>query len=225
MDRSTAEFEAESAYASALFCQMRGDGDGCVHMLQRSLEWLPTYAPAMQAFGIAQYQLGQRAEGRRLLMGLLDLNEDTAHLFKIIDQAGDFLIEKRRYLDGLELYRGAAARFPSVAVFFQGISCCADHLKRFEEAIAACREALSLDPINAKLVSDLGWCLFRAGRIAEALVELERAVEMDPADELARGNLNLVRKEITRGSRARKKPRADSLWPADGSDARSPSQP
>jgi Flp pilus assembly protein TadD len=72
-------------------------------------------------------------------------------------------------------------------------------------------EALSLDPIHAKLASDLGWCLFRADRIAEALVELERAVEMDPADELVRGNLTLVRKEIARGSRGLKKPRADTL--------------
>ena len=38
-------------------------------------------------------------------------------------------------------------------------------------------------------VNDHGWSLFEAGRLDESKRTLTRAVEMDPTDELARGNL------------------------------------
>jgi Flp pilus assembly protein TadD len=46
------------------------------------------------------------------------------------------------------------------------------------------------------LVNDLGWTLLRAGRFVEARETLERAVSMDPTDELAAENLRLCMREI-----------------------------
>jgi len=62
-----------------------------------------------------------------------------------------------------------------------------------DEAIAASRAALALEPDNQKLVNDLGWSLQQAGIIDEARAILERAVAMDPTDELARENLRICR--------------------------------
>ena len=67
---------------------------------------------------------------------------------EIIDEAGDFLIQAERYAEGLDLFRRAAERFPRVAVFQQGIGCCAGHLDLHEDAIAASRAALDLEPEN-----------------------------------------------------------------------------
>jgi Flp pilus assembly protein TadD len=122
---------------------------------------------------------------------LLDLPGDTPDLCEIIDKAGDYLIERRAYVDGLDLYRRAADRFPNVAVFHQGVGCCAGHLGRHDDAIAASRAALELEPDNQKFVNDLGWSLYQAGRLAEARRMLERAVAMDPTDALAAENLRL----------------------------------
>ena len=58
-----------------------------------------------------------------------------------------------------------------------------------EEAIEASRRALELEPENQKFVNDLGWSLLEAGKLIEAKQTLERGVEMDPSDELARENL------------------------------------
>ena len=60
-----------------------------------------------------------------------------------------------------------------------------------EEAVSASRRALELEPDNQRFVNDLGWSLAQSGALQEALVVLERAVAMDPADELARENLRL----------------------------------
>ncbi|RJQ69341.1 MAG: tetratricopeptide repeat protein [Desulfobacteraceae bacterium] len=59
--------------------------------------------------------------------------------------------------------------------------------------IEASRRALELEPDNQKLVNDLGWSLFQAGRLKEAEEVLLKAVAMDPADELARENLRLCK--------------------------------
>ncbi len=63
----------------------------------------------------------------------------------------------------------------------------------FEKAIEASQRALELEPDNQKLVNDLGWSQFQAGRIEEAEHTLSRAVAMDPSDELARENLRFCR--------------------------------
>lgn len=122
-------------------------------------------------------------------MALLSLPSDTRDLHEIIDKAGTFLIQFHATADGLELYRKAIARFPDVAVFYQGLGCCAGHEKLHEEALQASRRALELEPDNQQFMNNLGWTLLEAGNSIEARSTLERAVAMDPSDELARENL------------------------------------
>jgi tetratricopeptide (TPR) repeat protein len=187
------DFLAEGAYADSILRTALGDHEGSIAALRRSLECKPTYAPAILSLGSVEYQLGKRAEGRELFRSLLSLPKDTPDLCAIIDEAGSFLIQIGAYKDGLSLYRSAVELFPAVAVLYQGIGCCAGHERRHEEAIAASARALQLEPDNQKFVNDLGWCLLEAGRIKEARSTLERAVSMDPSDELARENLRICK--------------------------------
>ena len=60
-----------------------------------------------------------------------------------------------------------------------------------ESSIQALEAAFEPDPENQKYVNDLGWSLFEAGRLVQAKHMLTRAVEMNPADELARENLRI----------------------------------
>ena len=80
-----------------------------------------------------------------------------------------------------------------MARFHQGVGCCAGHEAHHDEAIAASRAALALEPNNQKFVNDLGWSLIQAGIIDEARATLERAVAMDSTDELAAENLRICR--------------------------------
>jgi Flp pilus assembly protein TadD len=95
--------------------------------------------------------------------------------------------------DALKLYRAAIEIFPGAAALYDGLSCCAGHEGDHDEAIAAAERALQLEPENQKFVNDLGWSLLAAGRLEEAGKMLERAVSMDPSDELARENLRFCR--------------------------------
>ncbi|MBL8221543.1 MAG: tetratricopeptide repeat protein, partial [Bryobacterales bacterium] len=70
---------------------------------------------------------------------------------------------------------------------------CAGCAGLHEEAVSANQRALELDPENQKLVNDLGWALLQAGHLAQARETLERAVSMDPSDELAYENLQYCR--------------------------------
>jgi Tfp pilus assembly protein PilF len=75
--------------------------------------------------------------------------------------------------------------------------------------VAAAERALRLEPDNRKLVNDLGWCLFEAGRLEEAVKMLEQAVSKDPSDELARENLRFRK---ATAAKPRKKTRRSRAW-------------
>lgn len=191
-------FAAEGAYADSMVRTAMGDLKGAVAALHRALAFAPGYSPAIFSLGTVEYQRGKCAEGRRLFESLLSQPADTPDLCGTIDNAGDFLIRQRAYKDGLELYRAAALRFPQVAVFHQGVGCCAGHQGLHDEAIAASRRALELEPANQRFLNDLGWSLLEAGRLSEAKEALARAVAMDPDDQLARENLRFCKTKLAK---------------------------
>lgn len=196
-------FEAEGAYTESLFRDATGDSKGSVAALERSLSLKPDYAPAILSMGSVEYQRGRKDEGRRLLLSLVEFPDATSDLAEFIDEAGMFLIQEKEYKDGIALYRAAAERFPDTAMFHAGRGCCAGHLDRHEEALDASRRAVELEPGNQAYVNDLGWSQVLAGRLDEAVETLERAVSMDPSDELARENLARCKAKILEREKAR----------------------
>ena len=194
-------FSAEAEYADSIFQSSLGNAEASLAALRRSLSYKPDYAPALMSVGSAEYQMGRRAKGRKLFLSLLSLPKNAPDVITCIDEAGDFLIHMRKYKDALELYRAAAARFPKTAAFHQGVGCCASHQRLFEEAVAASRRAFDLEPGNQELANDLGYSLYEEGRLKEAQMFLEKAVAMDPANELAHANLALCKKKMLRAKR------------------------
>lgn len=191
-------FEAEAAYADSIFRAALGDMEASIAAAKRALALKPDYPPAVLTMGSIEYQSGRQAEGKRLLLSLVSLPDEDGDLWELIDKAGDFLIQQSDYADGLELYRGALARFPERSVLYQGFGCCAGHEGFLDEAVEAAEKAIELDPGNQKLTNDLGWSLFEADRLTEAREVLIRAVAMDPSDDLARENLRLCEAELSR---------------------------
>jgi tetratricopeptide (TPR) repeat protein len=189
-------FAAQAAYAESIVLSGIRDIEGSMACLERALEVLPTYAPAILTLGSIDHQIGRAEDGRRRFLSLLELPDGTPDLPEVLDKAGSFLIGLRNYRDGLELYRGAVARYPQVAALHQGLGCCAGHESLHELALAASRAALELEPENQELVNDMGWTLYESGEPEQALSFLERAVEMDPDDPLAAENLRICRHDL-----------------------------
>jgi len=192
------QFSAEAEYADSIFRDALGDREGSIVALQRALEAMPTYAPAILSMGSVLYQVGRIDEGRKRFQSLLSLPKNTPDIGQIIDEAGTFLARFGAYQDGMVLYRTAVKRYPAVAALFQGLGYCASKAGLHEEAVSANQQALELEPENQKLVNDLGWTLLQADRLAQARETLERAVSMDPGDELAKENLRYCKQQERR---------------------------
>ncbi|MCF8052981.1 MAG: tetratricopeptide repeat protein [Desulfobacterales bacterium] len=186
-------FDAEAAYAESIFCQAIGDMEGSIAAAEQALDIKPDYPPALLTMGSIEYQRGRSDEGARLFSTLLSLTDEAGDLWEVIDKAGDFLIQEARYEEGIELYQAAVERFSERAALYQGLGCCAGHKGLFEKAVDASRRALELEPENQKLINDLGWSLFQAGRLKEAEEVLLKAVAANPSDDIARENLRLCK--------------------------------
>jgi len=201
-------FHAESEYAESIFRKALGDIESAVSALRRALDHKPDYAPAIFSLGTFEYQRGKRAAGWALFESLLSLPSSTPDLCEVIDDAGSFFIQLPAHKEGLDLYRAAAARFPRVAVFHDGLACCAGHLGLHDEAVAASTRAVNLDPKNQEFVNSLGWSLLNAGKLQEAEETLVRAVSMDPADELARANLRYCKAKRSKAPSRKRRTRS-----------------
>ena len=150
----------------------------------------PDYAPALLTVASIEYQLGRVEEAMELSLRLLELPPTTEDLVEIIDKAGDFLLDQEDWPHAHALYAAACQSLPRVAVFYSGLGYCLGKLGRCEEAIAAHRHAVELEPRSHRWLNDLGFSLMEAGQYQEALPLLEKAAALAPSDyELARNNL------------------------------------
>ena len=111
-DAAARLFEAEAAYAESMFCQALGDTEGSIANAERALAIEPDYAPALLTVGSIAYQLGEEERGATLFAKLADLPDDDGDLWEILDRAGEFIIDERRYGAGLRLYAVACRTFP-----------------------------------------------------------------------------------------------------------------
>ena len=117
---------------------------------------------------------------------------DTYHNDYSSDEVRNVLRETRLILSNIAVLRGdnrgaeapleeVLDEFPDDASALNDLGYLwADQGKRLERAERMIRQAVAQEPGNAAYRDSLGWVLFRQGKIAEALVELEKAVAAEP---------------------------------------------
>ena len=150
----------------------------------------PLYAPALLTVGSMEYQLGRPEEAMSLFMKLTSLPKDEEDLPKIIDKAGDFLIDEGDFENALELYLAAERLDPKETVYLIGSGYCLGKLGRYDEAIKKHRLAVELEPENHEHLNDLGYSLLEAREYEEAEAVLKRSIKLAPSDyELSKNNL------------------------------------
>jgi tetratricopeptide (TPR) repeat protein len=80
----------------------------------------------------------------------------------------------------------------------------ADHSKNLTEAEKMIRRAVDQDPQNGAFIDSLGWVYYRLGRLNEARIQLERAVELTNGDAIVCEHLGDVYKDLKLNDLARK---------------------
>ncbi len=73
----------------------------------------------------------------------------------------------------------ASAKGADAAHAHHGLGLLAGRQDDFARAVMELREAAALDPVNARIASDLGYALMRAGALQDARVPVMQALELD----------------------------------------------
>jgi tetratricopeptide (TPR) repeat protein len=211
--RAAAKWEYHDAMAAELFSAALGQvapEDPTEPRLDAGILALaidPRFAPALLTVGSLEYQLGRVDAAMELFLGLATLPADEPDLEEVIDQAGDFLLDRNDFDNALKLYEAAVNHHAETAAFWSGAGYCLGRLGRKTEAVAAARRAVAIEPSSGIRLNDLGWALLEAESYTEARSVLERAVALAPADyDLPRANLVQLEERLKQrhGSRKRR---------------------
>ncbi|SOZ09461.1 pilus assembly protein TadD [Cupriavidus taiwanensis] len=93
----------------------------------------------------------------------------------------DALRETGQDQAAIEAYQAlaAAAKGTEAAHAHHGLGLLAGRQDDFARAVTELRAAAALDPVNARIASDLGYALMRAGALQDARVPVMQALELD----------------------------------------------
>ncbi|MFQ5827894.1 MAG: tetratricopeptide repeat protein [Candidatus Methylomirabilia bacterium] len=183
-----------------------GSAEGAENRLRRALELVPDHLEGLNLLAQVCAQSSRHAEAFALLERAVaatatrsaDLVLIGNALAETYEERGDFPRAKAVYERCLKAVKDAK--------LLNGLGYCLGKLGNLEGAIQHAEAASKLAPERADFLNDWAWSLIEAGRPAEGLPLLERAVAIDPADELACGNLEHCRNLLSGPTgRARKR--------------------
>jgi tetratricopeptide (TPR) repeat protein len=98
----------------------------------------------------------------------------------------ELLLRMGRLDDAIDAYRDAVRRWPDSAMSLNALGyTLADRTDEYREAEKLIRKALKYDPESPAIIDSLGWVLYKRGKYAKALEQLEIAYEEFPDPEVA----------------------------------------
>jgi len=159
---------------------------------RRALAIQPDYSPAYVNLGMVLVALHRPDEAidayeRAIELGSQDLDLDV--------KLGNAFLQAGRASEAMERFRRAIAAgrgSANGALYFRVGSLLVER-EQYREAIDAFRAGLALMPESPQGHNNLGGALAATGRTAEAIVEFEQALRLDPNLVSARRNLELLR--------------------------------
>ena len=150
---------------------------------QTALRLDETLAEAHSSLGFVKYQYDYDWKGsEHEFQRALELNPGYAEAHH---QYGWCLTLQGRFDEGLAQMKRASELDPLSYILTQDVAVPLAFQKKYEEAVAQIRESLELEPNSALGHWTLGWAAIEAGRISEAIPEMERARSLDAASFIA----------------------------------------
>ncbi len=163
-----------------------GDVEGGRADFARAAELAPNDAEPLLALGDLERDLGAYADAVETYRRAIAREDaDAASWLKL----GNVLALLERYDESARAFRAAIRRAPELAAAFNGLGASLMHLGRTRDAIAALDRAAELDAHDPNPLMNLALLHERAGDRAAARSAWERALERDPASDIARRHL------------------------------------
>jgi TolB-like protein/Tfp pilus assembly protein PilF len=162
----------------------RSDFENARKFLELAIEKDPRFAPAYAELALAYSHAGIvyfkgpeiLPQARDAVMKALELDETLAEaqmalgLFRYVFE-WDWSGADEAFQRALELNPKSAIAHNEYGQYLA-------YMGRFEEAVAECRQALYLSPLDLGMNQNLGWVLHHARRFDEAIVQFQKTLEL-----------------------------------------------
>jgi len=191
--------EARSAYQQALQDIANGKADDAIGNLKRALALFPRYARALNDLGVLYLKLNRLDEAAATFNKAIETDRDF--LYPRLN-LGIVLNRQRKYAQASELLgrlylenpEFSAARLPYAEALAES-----GHLSEAEKLLRTILEDAKLqDSMRAEALFRLGAVLNRENRFAEAVVELQKAIKLEPKAVMAHLQLGVALIQLKR---------------------------
>ena len=113
------------------------------------------------------------------------MSNDPSRLAKAHFANGNFAMSERHFRDAVE-------KNPQDVESWIGLAASYDHLKRFDLADRAYERALKIRGDNVMLLNNRGYSLFLRGDLRRARIMYQRALRVEPGNEMVQNNLRML---------------------------------
>jgi tetratricopeptide (TPR) repeat protein/tRNA A-37 threonylcarbamoyl transferase component Bud32/TolB-like protein len=190
---------AHSHIAAGLLRNGAGDSEAAVADFERALALEPRNGRAFDGLGEAREKLGQYRDAEAAYLKAVSLRPGDWLAYK---RLGLFYYNRGEYAKAAEQYRRVVELTPDNAHGYANLGAFLLYAGEYTDAEAALRKAVSIRP-TVGAISNLGKIYFDQGKFSQAVVEYERAVEMQqnhyrPRLNLAGAYWNAQRREQAR---------------------------
>jgi TolB-like protein/Flp pilus assembly protein TadD len=193
--KETDSVEAHEAYLKGLYHLNKGTKEGFERSLEyfeQALEHDREYAEAYARLAFAHELQGWYglvpekeafAKAKAFALKSLELDSSNATALTVL---GDMSVASWDWAQAEAFYQRALSLKPNSASLHEGYGLqYLSAMGRHEEAIAALKRAVVLDPLSAQYPDSLGWGLLLARQYDAAIVQFEKALQMEPSMAIA----------------------------------------
>ena len=154
----------------------------------------PEFALALLSVGGSAYLHGRVEECMEHFYSLASISQESeSEIDKIIEDAADFLFDRDDQNKAIELVLLYSRKNPSKASCHDLLSYYYGKTNNFDQAVKHGRMAVKIESDNHELLSNLGWSLIESGAYDEAEKVINKALNIDPGYEYAKGNLKVLK--------------------------------
>jgi len=152
---------------------------------KRALELAPNSDEAYRRLGRAYTAGGQKEQGIRAFEKAVEMNP---YYWVNLNELASAYFNMGDFDKAIKYYQQVTQVEPQNAIGFLNLGAAYVNMGRFEESVTPLQTSMKLDP-QPMTISNLGTSLFFLHRYKEAADLFEKAVQLNPNDELLMGNL------------------------------------
>jgi tetratricopeptide (TPR) repeat protein len=180
---------ARETLDQAEFFQDAGNPEAALAELERAVELEPKNPQLIEALGSALFQRERFEEARRHFRHLIELQPRNAMAYTRLAVTSHATDRYDEFESALGLAMEIDPELPEMLHFMAKINL--DH-ERYYDAGRIFSKLSELEPENIQNLLALAVCLFRGGQAEAARDTYERALQLDPENEIARTNLQAI---------------------------------